>query len=231
MTTRQPHRMDLRHYLGRAVHGLAGQPRGDHGAAVDPGAPARLARGAAVDGERLHAHLRGAAAHRRHARRAVRPPPDVHDRPRPVHRRVGRRRARARHRRAGGRPGGAGRRRRHRDPADPHAAVGGGVPATPRPGAGRLGRRRRPGHRHRPAGRRGGRGRRVLAVDLLAERADRRRAAADRPAPAHREPRARRPAWTCRAWSWPASACSASCSASSAATPTAGPASPCCRPS
>ena len=50
---------------------------------------------------------------------------------------------------------------------------------------GAMGRRRRPGHRHRPAGWRGGRGKRVLAVDLLAERADRRRAAADRPVPAH----------------------------------------------
>ena len=64
------------------------------------------------------------------------------------------------------------------------------TPATTRPGAGRLGRRRRAGDRHRPAGRRGHRRGRVLAVDLLAERADRHRAAADRLDPAHREPRA-----------------------------------------
>ena len=64
------------------------------------------------------------------------------------------------------------------------------TPAPARPGPGRLGRRRRPGHRHRPAGRRGRRRGRVLAVDLLAERADRHRAAADRPGPAHRELRA-----------------------------------------
>ena len=63
-------------------------------------------------------------------------------------------------------------------------------PRAPRPGPGRLGRRRRPGHRDRSAGRRGGGGGRLLAVDLLAERADRHRPAADRPAPSHREPRA-----------------------------------------
>src|SRR5712671_6556547 len=51
-----------------------------------------------------------------------------------------------------GRQGRAGRRRCHRHPADPHAAVGGGVPAAPRPGPGRLGGRRRPGHRDRPTG-------------------------------------------------------------------------------
>src|SRR6516225_7936813 len=49
--------------------------------------------------------------------------------------------------------------RRHRDPADPHAVVGGGVPAAPWAGPGRLGCRRRAGHRDRPAGRRGRRGR------------------------------------------------------------------------
>ena len=182
--------MDLRRDLGGLVHGLARQPGGDDRAALDPGSPARLAPGAAVDGQRLHPHLRGAAAHRGHARRAVRPPPDVRRGSEPVHRRVGRRRARARHRRAGRRAGRAGCRGRHRDPADPHAAVGRGDPATARPGPGRLGRRRRPGHRHRPAGRRGRRRGRVLAVDLLAERPDRHRAAADRPDPAHRELRA-----------------------------------------
>ena len=76
------------------------------------------------------------------------------------------------------------------DPADPDAAVGRGPPGAPRSGPGRLGRGRRPGHRHRPAGRRGRRRGRVLAVDLLAQRADRHRAAAHRPGPAHREPRA-----------------------------------------
>ena len=48
------------------------------------------------------------------ARRAVRPPPDVRHRPGRVHRRVGGRRARARHRLAGRRAGRAGRRGRHR---------------------------------------------------------------------------------------------------------------------
>ena len=41
----------------------------------------------AVDGQRLHARLRRAAAHRRRARRPLRPPPDVHDRRRRLHRR------------------------------------------------------------------------------------------------------------------------------------------------
>src|ERR1700734_301361 len=55
------------------------------------------------------------------------------------------------------------------------------------PGARRLGRGRRAGRRGRAAGRRGDRGGRVLAMDLLGERADRRRAAAVRPGQAHRE--------------------------------------------
>src|SRR5260370_25378424 len=67
--------MDVRGDLARTVHGLAGQSRGDDGAAVDPGPPARLAAGAAVDRQRLHAHVRGTAAHRRYAGRAVRPAP------------------------------------------------------------------------------------------------------------------------------------------------------------
>ena len=181
--------MDLRDNVGRAVHGLARQPRGDHRVAVDPGAVARLAGRAAVDGERLHPHLRCPAAHRGHAGRALRPPTPVHDRSRLVHRRVGGRGHGARHRRPGGRPGRAGRRRRHRHPAYPHAAVSRGIPATPRPGPRRLGSCGRPGHRDRSAGRRGGGRGRLMAVDLLAERADRHRPAADRPAPPHREPR------------------------------------------
>ena len=186
--------MDLRGNLGRTVHGLARQPRGDHRAAVDPGSPARLAGRAAVDGERLHPHLRRPAAHRSHPGRALRSPTPVHDRPRPVHGRVGGRGHGTRHRRPRDRPGRAGRRRRHRHPADPHAAVGRGITAASRPGPGCLGRRGRPGHRDRPAGRRGrGRGC-LLAVDLLAERADRHRAAADRPVPPRREPRLLDPA-------------------------------------
>src|ERR1700746_3481673 len=55
-------------------------------------------------------------------------------------------------------------------------------------GAGCLGRGGRPGHRHRPAGWRGRCRGRVLAVDLLAERAHRDRAAADRLVAADREP-------------------------------------------
>ncbi len=182
--------MDAGRDLGRVVHGLARQPRRHHGAALDPGPPARLPPGTAVDGQRLHAHLRRPAAHRGHPRRTVRPPPGVRHRPGPVHRRVGGRRTRAGHRLAHRRAGRAGRRGGHGRPADPDPAVGGGAPAAPRHGPGHLGCGRRPGHRYRPAGRRGRRRRRVVAVDLLAERADRHRAAAHRPDPAHREPRA-----------------------------------------
>ena len=98
------------------------------------------------------------------------------------------------HRGLGGPPGGAlhrrwspgyrGCRRRHRDPADPHAAVGGGVPAAPRPGPGRAGAPSAAWpSRSARLGRRGCGGRRVLAVDLRPGRADRHRAAADRPVP------------------------------------------------
>ena len=61
-------------------------------------------------------------------------------------------------------------------------------------GARRLGCRRRSRHRDRPAGRRRGRRGRVVAVDLLAERADRRHPRAAGLADAGREPRTRHPA-------------------------------------
>src|SRR5215467_579398 len=54
--------LDLRDHLGGPVHGVAGQPGGDHGAAIDTRSSALLAGGAAMDGERIHADLRGAAA-------------------------------------------------------------------------------------------------------------------------------------------------------------------------
>ncbi len=104
-----------------------------------------------------------------------------------------------------------------------------GPPRTPRPGAGRLGRGRRPGHRHRPAGRRGRRRGRVLAVDLLAERAHRHRAAAGRVVPAHREPRPGDPAGPARPGPGQPGPARHRLRRGARQRTTAGPASPCCR--
>ena len=82
MTSRSSHALDLRDHVDRAVHGLARQPRRDDRDPGDPHRPRRLARGARVDGQRLHAHLRGPAPHRRRARRPLRSPSDVRDRAR-----------------------------------------------------------------------------------------------------------------------------------------------------
>ena len=158
-------------------------------------------------------------------RRAVRPPPDVRHRPGRVHRWVGGGRARARAS-AGSSP-----------PAPCRASgraiivpltltlLSAAVPAAAaRHGPGHLGRGRRPRRRHRPARRRGRRRGRVVAVDLLAERPDRHRAAAASPARRLTESRTGRPPaldlpGVVLASAW---ACSGSCSAWSAATTTAG---------
>ena len=75
-----------------------------------------------MDRQRLHADFRRAAADRRRARRPLRPPADVRDRPRHLHARFSHRRAGAQRGRADRRPRRAGRRRRdhhaaHADPA------------------------------------------------------------------------------------------------------------------
>ena len=67
--------------------------------------PARRHRGARVDGQRLHAHLRRAAPDRRRARRPLRAPADVRDRPRDLHARLGGGRARPVDRTRSSRPG------------------------------------------------------------------------------------------------------------------------------
>ena len=108
--------------LARAVHGLARQPRRHDGDPGDPRGSRRVARAARVDGERLHPDVRGAAAHRRRARRPVRAAADVRHRPRDLHPRLRRGRRRAEHRGAQRRARGAGPRRRDRDAADPDAA-------------------------------------------------------------------------------------------------------------
>ena len=87
-----------------------------------------------MDRQRLHADLRGAAADRRRARRPLRPPPHVRDRPRHLHARFSRRRAGADDRRADRRPRAAGRRRRDRHAAHADAAL---PPSRPRSAASR----------------------------------------------------------------------------------------------
>ena len=128
-----------------------------------------------VDGQRLHVDLRRAADHRRRARRPLRAAPDVRDRARDLHRRLGRRGTGAEHRRADRRACAPGPRRGDRDAAhadDPERRRPG---RAPRARARRLGRHQRPGRRDRPARRRRGRPGHLLAVDLLAQRADRAR--------------------------------------------------------
>ena len=106
-----------------------------------------------------------------------------------LHGRVGRGGARAEHRDAGRRARGPGPRRRDRDAADPDAPQRGRPGREARARARRLGRHRRPRRRARPARRRRDRRGHLLAVDLLAERADRPRAGPARAAPPDREPR------------------------------------------
>ena len=137
----------------------------------------RRPRRARVDGQRVHAHLRRAAADRRRARRPLRPPAHVRDRPRHLHRSP---RPRPRSR----------RRSTALDVARAVQGVGGAIvmPLTltilsaggagraARARARRLGRDQRPRRRVRPARRRRRRLRHLVALDLLAERADRARA-------------------------------------------------------
>jgi hypothetical membrane protein len=59
--------LDLSGLLRRGVHDLDGQPHRDERAAGDPPGPAHRPGGPGVDRQRLHAHLRGAAADRRGA--------------------------------------------------------------------------------------------------------------------------------------------------------------------
>ena len=89
--------------------------------------PARQPPAAGVDGERIHADVRGAAAHRRGARRSLRPAADLLDRPRAVHARFGGVRARAEHRPADRGACGAGCRRGDGDTIDTNHPERGGV--------------------------------------------------------------------------------------------------------
>ena len=97
-----------------------------------PPRPRRLGPGAGVDRQRLRARLRRAAAHRRRARRPLRPQAHVRRSASSLFTaRLGRRRARAEHRPADRRARRAGRRRRDRHAAHADAARR-GLPARAR---------------------------------------------------------------------------------------------------
>ena len=125
-----------------------------------------------MDGQRLHPHLRRAAADGRRARRPLRPAAAVRHRPGHLHRRLRGRGARAHRAAPHPRPRRAGPRRRDRDAADPDDPVARPSRRERRAlalgawgGVGGLAVADRPGRRRRHhAGR-------ELALDLLAQRA------------------------------------------------------------
>ena len=172
---RQPPLVDPRRDVLRAVHDHARQHGRERRAAGDPEGPALVDQRPGMDRQRLHAELRRPARHRRAAGRHLRPPPDVplrRHRLRPLERLH---RALPERGLAGRRARGAGRRRRVHDAGDPldhHQRLPG---ARARQGDRDLGRRQRPGARHRPRGRRLPGRERLLAVDLLPQRAGGRR--------------------------------------------------------
>ena len=145
-----------------------------------------------MDGQRLHARVRGLPAHRRGAGRSVRAAADVPRRHRAVHRRVGARRAGALDRRADRRTGAPGPRRGDRRAADAHAPERGVPGGQARSRARHLVGHRRPRGRHGAAGRRRDHRGHLVAVDLLGQRPGRARAAAA-PAAAWSRATARRP--------------------------------------
>ena len=224
MTHKSKHVVDVRDHLGRALHGHARQPRRDDGAARDPPRPARRAS-AASSGPSTPTRstfavllLTGAALGDRFGRRRL-----LRDRPR--------RSSRVASAAAALAPSiGA------LDAARALQGLGGAivmpltltilsaaVPAgAPRARARRVGRHQRPRGRVRPARRRRRRLRHLVALDLLAQRADRARARPARAAAARREPTGPSAGSTCPASGSPAPACSGSSGASSAATASAG---------
>src|SRR5204863_176231 len=112
------HDLDVRDHLRGCLHGDARQSRRHDGAAGDPPRPARVDREPRVDGERVHAHLRRAPAHRCGARRPLWAAPHARDRPLHLHCVVRRRSARPYRRCAHRSTRRAGRGRRDRDAAD-----------------------------------------------------------------------------------------------------------------
>ena len=196
-----------RRLLLRAVHGDAGQHGRERGPAQHPAGAGGRAVGAGPGPGRLHPGVRQPAADRRLARRPVRPPAGVPDRPGGVHRLLGPVRPRPD-------PAGAGRR-----PGPPGG--GGGRPAAQLPGHPDRGlprpARAGPGHRpvvggvgdgpgRRPGGRRAAHRRPRLALGVLREPARRGGRLRGRRAGRGRVPRpGGQAAWTCPACCWAAS--------------------------
>ena len=172
------------------VHGRAGHRGGERGAPLHPGRSRVLAREPPVGDQRLRALLRRVPPARRACRRSSRTPAGVPRRHRRVHRGVAVVGPRVERGRADRRPRAPGPRRRDhlaRRPLDPdhdvrrgqraqHRARGLGRRRRLRRGRGRAARR----HPHRPA---------ELGVDLLRQRAGRRRRLHPRADAADREPR------------------------------------------
>ena len=139
-----------------------------------------------------------------------------------LHGRLRRRGARPDRRVAERRPCRAGPRWRDRHAADADHPQCRGAAREARAGARRLGRHRRTGRRVRARGRRRRRRRARLAVDLLAQRADRAAARPARTDPLAGDAPARAAGSTCPVSGSPAQACSGSSGASCAATARAG---------
>ena len=167
--------VDARRDVLRAVHDHARQHGRERRAAVYPARPARLAGGARVDRQRVHADVRGAARHRRAPRRHLRAPADVpvrRGRVRPVQPRDRVRTQRHHPRRLPRRPGRRCRVHDARHAVDHHP----GVPGRAARNRDRdLGRGQRAGARDRPCDRWLPHRVRELASDLLHQPADRRR--------------------------------------------------------
>ena len=216
--------VDAGDHLGRGVHGHARQPRRDDRDPGDPRGPAREPERASVDGQRLHADVRGAAVDRRGAGRPVRAPAAAGDRHRDLHGGVRRGRAGTIDpgaRRRSGRPG-CGRRDRHAVDAD--------RPVCRRARRAGAGWRWASGAASAVWPSRSGRWSAArssagiswhwifwLNVPIGL------RARAAHPAAARRDARTRRPGSICSAWPWPAPASSGSCGVWSAPTRSAGP--------
>ena len=184
---------------GAAVHGLLhGHPRfrdRGRGAALDRRGPGVLGRGSAVGAERLPAQLRRSAAAGRARRRPAGAPPDVHRRHRPVRAGLARRRTGGHERGAAHRARRAGRGGRDHDPdraVDRDDDLPGGRRAQQ--GARDLGLDRRHRRDRGVAGRRPDHRRPRLGVDLLHQRARRRRGGRAQPGAPAREPRGGRAA-------------------------------------
>ena len=169
--------VDARGRERRAVHDHARQHGRQRRPARDPERPRADAVGARVGRDRLRPDVRGVHAHGRQARGPARAAPDLHGRPRRLHRRLARVRPRPERRLPDRRARRPGPRRSPDEPCDALDHHGDVPAAAARDGDRDLGRRLRHGARDRPACRRPPDRARELELDLLHQRADRDRRA------------------------------------------------------